>query len=688
MTRLPPGSPRGWLSLVASAAAPVATAALATDTRLTDSLTAREAELLEFAIAAHADSTRRWQPSFFDRRAERSVEASRLESDASHRGARAADARARATVGAATPRPGARTAGALMPAAIDGGLLSSDFLASGLVAAYGDLPALADVAVRAYARDLAAAAVSLGPASGARAVFEASVRALVRWLGWMLDEPRPAAAGTLHSTLVAASAEPVAIVVLPWARDPAASERSAASAALEEGRRWVFLTNGRRLRLVDATRVPSAALDCDLALCGSHPESLARLHLLCGPRSFQPLREGTVLDHARALSDVEGVRVCRDLRDGVRSALATFGRAIETRAARRAAAGAGHSADALTAVYRMLFLLFAEARGLVPMWHPVYRDGYTIDALASRLERGCDLEARGRRSRRWRGSPTPGAGRRPSRDGLQRPPLLAGSGAAARSPRAGRPCRRRGARGARLSCRPPGPSADRLRGSRRRAARLGLRAPARRTGRVADAGAVSARKTTGTFYTPRALTDYLVRDTLGPLVQGRDAGAILSLRVLDPAMGSGAFLVSACRFLAGALERALIVDGTVGELEIAEADRAAFPAADRAAMPVRRRRQPDGRATGAALAVARDAGRRSSALVSRASPSARQQPDWRAAGRRDASAARGSPARARRCRSTRWLDSQEALAALLPARAELERHPTRAPRSFARRSAR
>jgi len=79
MTRLPPGSPHGWLSRVAGAARPVATAALAADTRLTGSLTAREAELLEFAIATHADSKRRWQPSFFDRRAERSVEASRLD---------------------------------------------------------------------------------------------------------------------------------------------------------------------------------------------------------------------------------------------------------------------------------------------------------------------------------------------------------------------------------------------------------------------------------------------------------------------------------------------------------------------------------------------------------------------------------------------------------------------------------
>jgi superfamily II DNA or RNA helicase len=79
MTRLPPGSPRGWLPRVARAAMPVARAALAADTPLTESLAAREAELLEFAIATHAESTRRWQPSFFDRRAERCVEASRLD---------------------------------------------------------------------------------------------------------------------------------------------------------------------------------------------------------------------------------------------------------------------------------------------------------------------------------------------------------------------------------------------------------------------------------------------------------------------------------------------------------------------------------------------------------------------------------------------------------------------------------
>ena len=69
------------------------------------------------------------------------------------------------------------------------------------------------------------------------------------------------------------------------------------------------------------------------------------------------------------------------------------------------------------------------------------------------------------------------------------------------------------------------------------------------------------RKATGTFYTPRAVTSYLVRRTLDPLVTGRTSEAILNLRVLDPAMGSGAFLVAACRYLAAAAEEALIREG-------------------------------------------------------------------------------------------------------------------------------
>jgi hypothetical protein len=63
------------------------------------------------------------------------------------------------------------------------------------------------------------------------------------------------------------------------------------------------------------------------------------------------------------------------------------------------------------------------------------------------------------------------------------------------------------------------------------------------------------RKATGSYYTPHAFVRFLVQETLGPQVAERSPaedpqpGAILGLKVLDPAMGSGHFLVEACRFL-------------------------------------------------------------------------------------------------------------------------------------------
>lgn len=66
-----------------------------------------------------------------------------------------------------------------------------------------------------------------------------------------------------------------------------------------------------------------------------------------------------------------------------------------------------------------------------------------------------------------------------------------------------------------------------------------------------------ARRKSGSHYTPRSLTAPIVETALKPhfLRLGDNAApeAILGLRVLDPAMGSGAFLVEACRQLADAL---------------------------------------------------------------------------------------------------------------------------------------
>ena len=71
------------------------------------------------------------------------------------------------------------------------------------------------------------------------------------------------------------------------------------------------------------------------------------------------------------------------------------------------------------------------------------------------------------------------------------------------------------------------------------------------------------RKGSGTFYTRPALTEPLIRETLRPLCFEADGTPktpeiILSLRVLDPAMGSASFLVGALRYLTHALYDSLI----------------------------------------------------------------------------------------------------------------------------------
>ena len=67
------------------------------------------------------------------------------------------------------------------------------------------------------------------------------------------------------------------------------------------------------------------------------------------------------------------------------------------------------------------------------------------------------------------------------------------------------------------------------------------------------------RKVAGAFYTPNELVRLLVRETLAPLLAERSPeddprpAAILALKLLDPATGSGHFLVESCRFLGEAL---------------------------------------------------------------------------------------------------------------------------------------
>ncbi|WP_420464647.1 Eco57I restriction-modification methylase domain-containing protein [Panacagrimonas sp.] len=79
----------------------------------------------------------------------------------------------------------------------------------------------------------------------------------------------------------------------------------------------------------------------------------------------------------------------------------------------------------------------------------------------------------------------------------------------------------------------------------------------------------SERRETGTHYTPKSLTEAIVAETLTPIAyvgpaQGtpragwvlKSPAELLDLKICDPAMGSGAFLVQACRWLADRLVEA------------------------------------------------------------------------------------------------------------------------------------
>ena len=105
----------------------------------------------------------------------------------------------------------------------------------------------------------------------------------------------------------------------------------------------------------------------------------------------------------------------------------------------------------------------------------------------------------------------------------------------------------------------------------------------------------SERRATGTHYTPRSLTEPVVQYALEPLVyhgpaEGlpreqwrlRSARELLALRVCDMAMGSGAFLVQACRYLA---ERLLEAEEQERGAAPAPAPAPANPAAPAAADP-------------------------------------------------------------------------------------------------------
>ncbi len=87
------------------------------------------------------------------------------------------------------------------------------------------------------------------------------------------------------------------------------------------------------------------------------------------------------------------------------------------------------------------------------------------------------------------------------------------------------------------------------------------------------------RRESGTHYTPKSLTEKIVEETLTPVAyrgpaegkapedwELKSAEELLDLKICDPAMGSGAFLVQACRWLSDRLVEAWSVTEARGKL--------------------------------------------------------------------------------------------------------------------------
>ena len=370
----------------------------------------------------------------------------------------------------------------------------------------------------------------------------------------------------------------------------------ATAATASDGRiRWGILTNGPVWRLYDGRARPRATayFEVDLAdaLARDDHDRLRVFQLLFRRESFTPAGAdaATFLETALAEGRRYEERVAQDLSSVVFER--AFPRLVEALANASAATLPDVRHAALIFLYRMLFVLYAEDRGLLPVNDTRYddyglrrrvrddvdertRQGDTFSAIASNYHHHfatlCRLIDRG----------DPSIGLPPYNGGLFSPdaaPLLetARLSDAAMAPIVhdlshtvsdGQP---RFVNYRDMSVQQLGSIYQRL---------LEREPVYDQYGFIAIRPNAYARKDSGSFYTPQELVDLIIDRTLKPLAEKRrkafekkatelksdrgphadrraellkldPAEAVLELKVLDPAMGSGHFLVTAVDFL-------------------------------------------------------------------------------------------------------------------------------------------
>jgi hypothetical protein len=203
---------------------------------------------------------------------------------------------------------------------------------------------------------------TLGPASSARAVCDVAVLPLLALLGHERAAMTPTGFG-LHGRLGSAHS---VLIVVPWAWRPSAAWREAVTAGITAAATWALVTNGRSMRIVDCTRPWSrAAIELDFERLMMGPRGVAVLWVLVNASTMAgaaPSLRSRVRE-----SETHASRVCASLSDGVLAALPKLAAALT--AGRTVLPRASALDQSLTLVYRILFLLFAEARALVPVWN-------------------------------------------------------------------------------------------------------------------------------------------------------------------------------------------------------------------------------------------------------------------------------------------------------------------------------
>lgn len=356
---------------------------------------------------------------------------------------------------------------------------------------------------------------------------------------------------------------------------------------------WGIASNGVVLRLVrdnySLTRPAWIEADLERIFTEDRFADFSLLWLLVHASRFgsgEQLPQHCALEAWYAASREQGTRAREQLRGGVEEALRALGQGFlaetaNTALRQRLASGAltpiGYYQQLLRLVYRLIFLLTIEERGLLhphdadPQAVRLYEEGYSLRRLRERARR---RRAWDRHADLWQALKPVFAGLAVGQPLLALPALGGLFGTDQCSDLDGAQLGNRAllAAVAKLAWMHSDGSLTRINWRDMGPEELGsiyesllelvpiIGADARRFDFAKGAETKgNARKTSGSYYTPDPLVQELLNSALEPVIQQRIAGAsdpqaaLLSVTVCDPACGSGHFLLAAARRLASRL---------------------------------------------------------------------------------------------------------------------------------------